>query len=129
MLSQSSGAGRGTTDAEDATRNDAPGARDAPVTRDAPGAHDQQPERRRQAAPSVADAPGAQGQQPGGSKTVKDKNAPGARPKTVKDKTRDKNVSPGRTYPACELLMLPNPPSPRFEAKHGFVGIANALAT
>jgi hypothetical protein len=53
----------------------------------------QQAERPRQAAPSVADAPGAQGQQAGGSKTVKDNNAPGARPKTVKDQTRDKSVS------------------------------------
>ncbi len=53
-LSQSSGAGRGTTDAEDATRVDAPGARDALITRHAPSAHDQQPERRRQAAPRRA---------------------------------------------------------------------------
>ena len=85
-LSQSSGAGRGTTDAEDATRADAPGARDALITRHAPGAHDQQPERRRQAAPSVADAPGAQGQQPGRTETVKDKQGrkPGGS-KTVKD--------------------------------------------
>ncbi len=70
-LSQSSGAGRGTKDAEDVTTGDAPGARDAP------GAHDRQPERRRQAAPSARDAPGAQGQQPG-AKTIK---------------TRDKNVT------------------------------------
>jgi hypothetical protein len=42
-LSQSSGAGRGTKDAEDVTMADAPGARDAP------GAEDQHPERRRQA--------------------------------------------------------------------------------
>ena len=92
-LSQSSGAGRGTTDAEDATRADAPGARDALITRHLPGAHDQQPERQRQAAPSVADAPGAQGQQPGRTETVKDKQGrkPGGS-KTVKDRTRDKNV-------------------------------------
>jgi hypothetical protein len=50
-------------------------------------------ERRRQSAPSARDAPCAQGQQPGGSKTVKDENAQGARAKTVQDKTRDKSVA------------------------------------
>ena len=69
-LSQSSGAGRGTKDAEDVTTGAAPGARDAP------GAHDRQPGRRGKAA---RDAPAAQGQQPGA--------------RTAKDKTRDKNVT------------------------------------
>ena len=69
-LSQSSGAGRRTKDAEDGDDGRRAGRRRA-----------------------GADAPGVQGQQPDVPKTAKDKNAPSARSKTAKDKTRDKNVA------------------------------------
>jgi hypothetical protein len=65
--SQSSGAGRGTTDAEDVPINDAPGARDATD---------------------------AQGQQPGKpKKAVKGQVAPSARPKTAKGKKRERDIA------------------------------------
>jgi hypothetical protein len=67
---------------DNVTINDAPGARDAT------DAHNQQPERQGQ------DAPGAQGQQPGKpNKAVKGQVAPGARPKTAKGKSRERDIA------------------------------------
>ncbi len=49
---------------------------------------------------------------------------------TFYDRTWFVTAAPrGWTYPMCDLLILPNPPSPRFVAKRGFVGIVNALST
>ena len=78
-LSQSSGAGRGTKDAEERTTGDAPGAQ-APgardlTTGDAPGAQAPGAWDLTAGDAPVADAPGVQGQQPDVSKTGKDKNA------------------------------------------------------